>query len=245
MKSRGDSMIAFLKNRGRALVVMLFTALSFVIFPLLTAVACRFLGEWFNGIVAGILLMVLALVLHRFGDMYAVCYVISFLLNTVGMGCFASSYYLYSGIPSALPDLLPSVLLPLGLMLIICAALTAFPQIKHVFAGVGAILLVGSIVTAIVFWVRRGGEFYAFSLFSLLVAGFHLCVCMATVNEPERCLLRDVSFGGFGMFGGVGIAVLIAIFCIGGDGCDCDCCDCYDCCDWNGGGSKRKKKKLK
>ena len=235
-------MIAFVKGRGRALAVMLFAVFSFVIFPLSTTVTCRFWSEWWQGIVTGSLLTVFALLLHHFGDRHSFCYVIGFLMNTVGMGCFASSYYFYSGLPSALSDLLPAVLLPFGLILITCAALTAFPQIKQAFTGVVAILIVGLVVTTIVFWVRRSGDFYAFSLFSLLVAGFHLCVCMATVDEPERRLLRDISFGGFGMLGGVGIAALIAIACVAGDGCDCDCCDCSGC-DCSGGDGKRGKPK--
>ena len=234
-------MITFLKCRGRALTVLFFAVLSFGAFLLFTTAACRLFNEWY-GIIAGCLLMALALLCHHFGDQHFLFYVIAFLLNAVGMGCFASAYYNISGVSSTLPELAPALLLPVGLILMTCAVLTAFPRSKTVLTDIVAVLILGLMIATIVFWVRCGGAFYAFSLFSLLIAGFHLGVCMATANEAERSLLRDVSLGSFGMFLAVGVAALIAISCAGGDGCDCDCCDCGDCCGTGGDGKKKKQR---
>ncbi len=235
--------MAFFKNRGRAVAVLFFAMLSFAVFWISTAAACRLIEEWY-GILAGCLLMALALLCHHFADRRSGCYVIGFLLNTVGMGCFASAYYNVSGVSATLTGLAPALLLPAGLILITCTVLTAFPKIKSVFSDTVAVLILGLIITTIVFWVKRGGEFYAFSLFSLVVAGFHLGVCMATVNESERSLLRDISLGSFGMFLAVGVAVVIAIACVAGDGCDGDCCDCSGC-DCGSGGDSGKRSRAK
>ena len=234
-------MLSFLKTRCRPLAVLFFAILSFGVFLISTTAACRLFNRWY-GIIAGCLLMALALLCHHFGDRHFLFYVVAFLLNALGTGCFASAYYNISGVPSALSDLAPALLLPVGLLLVTCTVLTAFPRSTTVFTDIMAVLILGLMIATIVFWVRCGGAFYAFSLFSLLIAGFHLGVCMATANEAERSLLRDVSLGSFGMFLAVGVAALIAISCAGGDGCDCDCCDCGDCCGTGGDGKKKKQR---
>ena len=68
-----------------------------------------------------------------------------------------------------------------------------------------------------------------------MIAVFYTIVLGFTVDEEERSLLRDASFGGFGAFLIIGLIVIIVLS--GGDGCDCG--DCGDC----GCGGKDKKKR--
>ncbi len=146
--------------------------------------------------------------------------------------------------------LLPAVFLPLALLCLCCVALTAFTDTKEPIISVAVALEIALLIASVVFWIIRGGEFYAFSLFSHLIALFYTAVCALTVNEEERALERDIAIGSFGVFALIGVMALIAVLIVsGGDGCDCDCtdgCEC-DCCECVGGdgavGDNSKKRK--
>lgn len=235
--------------RCRAIVVFLFAALALLMFT-----ACCYLGQdWFSkwhALPIGGVLMLAAVPFHLLGEKAAISYVFSFLLNTVGMGFCASAYYTMTIVPSALEDLLPALILPLAILLVSCILLTFLRELKQPIIAVVMVLEFSLVIASIVFFAKRGGDFYAFSLFSLLIASFYTVVYALTVDE-ERVMLRDISFGSYGAFLLVGVAALIAIACVAGDGCDCDggdCCDC-DCtgCDCGSGvgEGKTKTKKIK
>ncbi len=234
--------------RCRAIVVFLFSAVALLLFA-----ACCYAGQdWFSewyGLPVGGALMLLSIPFHGLGEKSAFSYVISFLFNTAGMGFCASAYYSMTIVPSALEDLLSAILLPLGILLLTCILLTVFAQIKQPIVAIVVLLEIALVIASVVFWVIRGGDFYAFSLFSLLIAGFYTFVYAITVDEAERVLLRDISFGSYGCFLFVALAALVAVALVAGDGCDCDCgddCGCVDCCDCGDcGSSTTKTKKVK
>ncbi len=239
-------MLENISVRCRAVVVFLFSAVALLLFT-----ACCYAGQiWFSewyGLPMGGALMLLSIPFHRLREKSSFSYVVSFLLNTVGMGFCASAYYSMTIVPSALEDLLPGVILPLGILLITCILLTVFAQVKQPIVTVVIVLEVALVIASVVFWVQRGGDFYAFSLFSLLIAGFYTFAYALTVGEEDRSILRDISFGSYGCFLFVALAALLAIACVAGDGCDCDCDgDCCDCSGCDGGSSgKTKKRKRK
>ncbi|MBQ8357553.1 MAG: hypothetical protein IJX39_07070 [Clostridia bacterium] len=179
------------------------------------------------------MLTLLAIPFHLLGGRTWIGYLFSFLLNTCGMCCSMTAYYNMSGLSCARADLLPAVLLPLTLLLCLCVLLTVFSESKEPIVAIAVLLEVALLVASVVFWAKRGGDFYAFSLFAHLIVLFYTTVFGVTVGEEERGLLRDISFGSFGAFLLVAAAALIAVTLIAGDGCDCDCncgdCDCSSC----------------
>ena len=241
-------MIDQISARRRVVIVVLFSVVALLVFT-----GCCYLGQdWFlkwHGIPTGGVLMLLAIPLHLLGEKSAISYVFSFLLNTAGMGFCASAYYTMTIAPSALEDLLPALVLPLAILLVTCILLVVCIEKKQPIVTIVIFLEIALIIASIVFWVDRGAEFYAFSLFSLVVASFYTVVYHFAIDEDEYSILRDVSLGSYGAFLLVGVAALVAIACVAGDGCDCDggdCCDC-DCsgCDCGSGDGKTKAKKIK
>lgn len=234
-------MTIFLRTRGRPLAVggcFLWVLALFVIATHLSAQ----LNVEEGGLVIAVLLMLAAIPFHWFGDRKNALYVVSLTLNAVGMGFSAGAYYSVTGLSAAFSALLPALLLPLFLLFLLCGLLCCLPRAKGPVTGVFLLLVIGLIVTSVVFWVKRGGAFYAFSLFSHAILLLATGVCIATVGEEDRVLLRDASFGGFGAFWAVAVAALLALALASGDGCDCDGGDCCDCSGCDCGSSGKKKK---
>ena len=225
-----------MKTRLKPLCIFFFFAVTLILFTAFTSIGAPLFTKAY-GIPIGMLFMIVAIVWHILGSQYDIFYILGIIFNSVGMGFLASTYYCLKDVPSFISDLAPALVLPLAIMLAVSVILTLAPDIKHPMIVILAILELGLIIASIVFWCTRGGDFYAFSMFSLIVTGFYTGVLAFTVDE-ERELLRDISFGCFGAFFIIGIVVIIAISqgeaC---DGCDggCDGCDC-------GGGSKKKSK---
>ena len=240
-------MLNDVRGRGRAMVVWLLAAWSLMLFAVFTSLCNHLLREWFGLVVGGVLAL-LALLTYLLGAHFLPAYLATFLLNTVAIGFCAGAYYGVTGVSAGLADLLPATLLPLALLLISALLLAAFPGSKDPIVALTVLLEIGLIVASIVFWVRNGGDFYAFSLFSHLVALFYTVVYGLTACAEERLLLKDVAIGSFGAFVLVGIAGLLAICAAGGGDCDCDCdggcCDSCDCtgCDCSTGSSGKKTK---
>ena len=242
-------MLNDVRGRGRAMVVWLLAAWSLVLFAVFTSLCNSFLREWFGLVVGGVLAL-LALLFYLLGAHFLPAYLATFFLNTVAIGFCAGAYYGVSGVSAELANLLPATLLPLGLLLLSALLLAAFPESKDPIVALTVLLEVGLIITSIVFWVRNGGDFYAFSLFSHLVALFYTYVYALTACAEERILIKDVALGSFGAFLLVGVAALIALCAAGGGDCDCDCGDgCCDSCDCSGcdcsTGNSGKKTKIK
>lgn len=236
-----------IKGRGRALAVLAFAALSLLLFAAFTTLSVSLLREWY-GLVAGGALALLALGAYVLAKDLAPLYLLPYFLNTAAIGFCAGAYYAKTGISAAITGLLPATLLPLVILLLVAVALVLLPQSKDPIVALAAIIEIALIITSIVFWAKRGGDFYAFSLFSHLVALFYTAVYGLTACAEERQLLKDVAIGSFGAFLLVGIAALIALCAAGGGDCDCDCdggcCDSCDCsgCDCSTGNSGKKTK---
>ena len=226
--------MSILRSRLRPVMALIFFLITVTVFTAFTHIgAPLFTRE--VGIPIGIGFIAVAIPFHIFGAKLRLLYIFSILSSAVGMGFMASSYYCVKGVPSEITDLAPATLLPIAIMLIACIVLILLPSIKHPVIVILSVLETGLIIASVVFWCIRGGDFYAFSLFCHVIAVFYTIVLGFTVDEEERSLLRDVSFGGFGAFLIIGLIVIIVLS--GGDGCDCG--DCGDC----GCGGKDKKKR--
>lgn len=237
----------FMKTRGRALVVFLFSVPLTMLFTFTCNWAAEEItGPW--GLPIGGALILLSVPFYFFAGSLKVGYPVSILLNTVGMGFCASAYYSMSGEPCGLGELLPGALIALAVLFAIAFVLTLLPQLKHPIVCVGGVLEIALIVIFVVLWVKQNADSSAFTVFSLLMAAFYTVVFGLTVDEEERSLLKDIALGSYGAFALVAAVALIAVALIAGDGCDCDgdCCDeeCCDCsgCDCGSGDATAKKR---
>ncbi|MBQ9801466.1 MAG: hypothetical protein IJW51_00115 [Clostridia bacterium] len=234
--------------KRKPIIVFFFSAAALLLFAGSCAWCATWSGTWY-GAVWGLALMVLSIPCYLFGArLQGLLYLVAFLLNTVGMGLGAATYYQVSCEPAAFTALLPALILPLILLLVLAVLLTVMPQHKHPVIAVFVVIELALLVAGVVFWVKQGGEFYACAVFAHLIAAFYTAVYAFTVDEEERSVLRDLAIGSYGAFWLVGLAALIAIACVAGDGCDCDCDgDCCDCsgCEGGSGSSKGTAKRAR
>lgn len=236
-------MLFRVQDRAKVWLIFAFSVLALLLFLTFATLGARLFPEWY-GLVGGLVLTAIAFVCYLGGEKAPFLYLLTFLLNTAGSGFCASAYYRMAELPCTTEALFPAVLLPFLLLFLCGVALSTFPDTKEPIIAVAIALELALLIASIVFWVIRDGEFYAFSLFSHLIALFYTVVFALTVNEEERAAERDVAIGSFGAFMLVGVAALLAVLAVaGGDGGDCDCCECFDCCDCDDFRHDTKKKR--
>lgn len=237
-------MLNYFRTKGKGISVYFFFAVAIVIFIISTLAGCRLFNKWF-GILGGVLLTVLSVPCHiLIGRKTSFGHFISFALNMVGAGFSASAYYTVKNINCQLDNLVYGIIPALAVMFLLSLLMVILRENKHVLIVIFAIIHIGGIIASIVFWVKIGGEIFAFMFFSLLLSSFYVAVLAVTVDEDERGVMRDCSFGSYGFYLVATVVVAIIIFgALGCDDCSCDGADCDCCCDCDtSSGSKKKSK---
>lgn len=228
-----------LQNKLKPIYISLFAIISLILFAFATTVASMIMNKWF-GILVGIGLMIVAIPIHLLGDRNKSFYIVSLILNVIGMGFIASAYYIQKGVSANIESFLLASVFPLSITLLcsIIISVSKNTTTEIVTWIIASILDLAIIITSIVFWSKRGGEYYSFSVFACIVVAFFLVSIIAIVDDNERETLKYVSTCSFGSLLGVFVVVLCLLGC---DDCDCDCggCDGCDC------GSGKKTKKIK
>ena len=236
-------MINYLKTKGKGITVYIFFLIALAVFVCSIFAGCAIFDRWF-GILAGVLLSVLAVPFHFFlGRKTAVGHFLSYFFNTVSAGFSVSAYYTVKSVSLVIDKLAYGILLSVFVMLILSLLMVIMRENKHILIVIFAIIELGLIITSIVFWVNRGGEIYAIMFFALVLSSFYTAVLAVTVDEDERTAIRDCSFGSYGFY--LVATVVVIVILLGAAGCDdcsCDGCDCSGCCDSDKPKSKNRIK---
>ncbi len=199
--------VDFLNTKGRAFVIFLFSLICIGLFVVSANFAIA-TGYEFSGIGIGIALMILAIPFHLRGKKNGVCYLVSFLLNSIGNGFSVSAYYLVKEVKVDLYEMLFASVIAAGVMLFVYLMLQIFSKSKKVTVTIAAIIIAALMAAAISLWILRDAGFYSFGFFSLLISMFFLCVFGININQEKRPVLRDISFGSFGTFVIITVVVL-------------------------------------
>ena len=233
--------MTYFRTKGKGFSVYFFFLLFLAIFLISVFLGCDIFAKWF-GLLAGFILTMLAIPCHFYiGEKTAFGHFLSFIFNAVGSGFSVSAYYTVKGV-SLIPEKLAYGIMPcVVLVLVISVLMVALRENKHILIFIFALIEIALLITSIVFWVKRGGEIYAIMFFSLLLSSFFTAVLAVTVDEDERSVMRDCSFGSYGFYLVATVVVIVILLgAMGCDDCSCDGCDCGDC-DCSSGKSKRKK----
>ena len=213
--------------------LMAVTALC--VFAAATVFGISVFEEWI-GIIIGVIMMVAAIPLHRFGKKQNLLYFLSFLFNSVGCGFSASAYYITQKINAELGELFAAALIAI-ILLFACAAVLFFTS--KMFTEVSVVFLIlDSLVAAfaVAGWVTEGDAFFSFLFFSCLVAFFYIFAMKKAAKEYETCeIMRTISFHSFGIF--ILVTVIVILILSEGDGLDG-----FDLGDTGSGKSKKKNK---
>lgn len=214
-------------------IVFLSFLVALGIFVFSTLFATSVCIKWY-GLLIGVAMMLAAVPIHCKGEKFRVCYILSFLVNSVANGFSLSAYYIDSEYALNVSEMLKACVLPIALMFVVFLLVQFFPGIKKYICISGVVIGSIMLVVFIVLSVKQGGVLFSFGFFATLLSLFYHCVMGVTANN-ERDGLRDISFGSFGAFIIISIVVLFII----SDG------ELLEAFDVSGGESNKKSKKNK
>ena len=195
-------------NKPKTYTVYLFSVISLGIFLISVQAAVMKCSEW-QGLIAGLLLMVLAVPLHLLARKRPSAYVFSFLLNFIACGFSVSAYYLTEKIPANLSVMFFSAIPAVIILLLVYLMLQIFPKKTAISAAAAANAVL--LAAAAVLWAMTGRLSFSFGFFCLLISLFSVCVFGITNNHDEQPVLRNISYGSFGAFVIITAVVIVLI----------------------------------
>ena len=213
--------------------LMAVTALC--VFAAATVFGISVFEEWL-GIIVGVIMMVAAIPLHRFGKKQNLLYFLSFLFNSAGCGFSASAYYITQKINAELGELFAAALIAIVFLFIASVVYCFTTSAFKVACIMLCVLDVAIAAFAVYGWVTDGNAFFSFLFFSCLVAFFYIFAMQTAAKEYETCeIMRTISLHSFGIF--ILVTVIVILIISEGDGLDG-----LDLGDTGSGNSKKKNK---
>lgn len=211
----------------------LLSVAALCVFAAATVFGISVFEEWL-GIIVGVIIMIAAIPLYRFGKKQKLLYFLSFLFNSVGCGFSASAYYITQKINAELGELFAAALIAMIFLfvanLIYCFTTAAFTSACIILC----VLDTAIAIFAIYGWITEKDAFFSFLFFSTLVAFFYIFAMKKAAQEYETCeIMRTVSLHSFGIF--ILITFIVILIISEGDG--------LDSLDFDFGNGKKKKNK--
>lgn len=191
----------------KRLLMIFFSLVSYI----LISIGIHFgyhLPETYLGFLFGIILFVIAIPLHIFGNKNTLFYAFSILLTSFGVGLILTSYYSTVENQLKLVDYVVAITISIT-TLTIFSFITSFTVIKKY----SKIILIFTIpilfIITLIVWLNSdiftGLTFYFFNIIY-----FHM-ICVVTASEDIKDLLREMSFSMFGSFILISIIVIIIL----------------------------------
>lgn len=189
-------------------IILLYSAISLITFATLTNIAVDVSTDAY-GVMIGIVLMICAIPLHKFGEEYSFLYTLSFAVNTIA-NCFSvSAYYLTKKISINALDLIYASVPSIIILTILCLLLVLFKQRKKPIVFTILTINILLILASIFFWVTKKSVIYSFGFFSLLIALSYIAVF--ALNEERFNVFQSISFCSFGCFIIITIVVMVLL----------------------------------
>ena len=189
----------FINIKGKPFLILFFSAISLGIFVVATLISPIIFKHCYS-LIAGIVLMILAIPFHILGRKSTWFFVISFLLNSTATGFSVSAYYIQKNIPVDLYNMLLALIPAISILFLTYLTLQVFSKTKRFSISIACVAIFILLILAIVFWIRTSQILYSFAFFSLLITLFYICVFGISINHDERIVMRDISYGSFGSF---------------------------------------------
>lgn len=200
----------YINSKAKATLVYLFSIIALGIFVLSTKFAV-WLCSGRNGLMIGVLLMILAIPMHIAARKKSFAYILSFTLNFIGCGFSVSAYYLSKGISLRIISLLIAILPSLVILTLVYLIFKVFSKTKKIAITSAIILNTLFLFLTIAIWINSNVVLGSFCFFSLLISLFFLGVFGVTINHDERSVLRDISYGSFGAFVILTVVVIVVL----------------------------------
>lgn len=191
-------------------IVLLYSIFGFLI----TSVSIHFgftylvgINEW-AGLIVGVLLMICALFIHNLGKHNIIFYILSFIVNMIGVGLSITAYYVFKQYSLDLKDFLVACLNAFGLI-IGFSLLSVIPWFKRHIKWMVSLIILMSFGLSLVLWLSVD-SFTGLSFYFLNISYFYLIGILA-MSESLKDLSKEMSYISFGAFVLISIIVLIII----------------------------------
>ncbi len=226
------SLSTFINSKAKAFIVFLFSLISLGVFVFSTYFATFVFPKWY-GVVAGIVLMIIAIPFHYMGKKNVWGYFCAFIINSIANGFTISALkFLHNG--SNIYIMLLAAIPSAAILFLVYLMLQIFNKTKAVTVTVACIINAILITSLIVLIIRYGDFIFKYGVFCSLISWCYLGVFGVTINHSERPVFRDLSFGSFGTF----VILIVVVIFILSEGEILDGLDF----DFGGGNGKHKKK---
>ncbi len=188
-------------------MIILYAALSLLVVSLSIAIFFPLL-KTYEGIIIGSSLMVIAIPFHLLGKKVNFLYILSMLLNSIGIGLAITSYYVFKSYPLDFIDFLVA-----GSISLLVLGLFAYLSSHKFFIGHAKLWLVLTIIVCLglstALWL--GVNAFSGLTFYLLNITYFFMIAMIAASEDMKNLNRELSLVLFGAFILVTLVVLIII----------------------------------
>ncbi len=191
-------------------IVLLYSIFGFLI----TSISIHFgftylvdINEW-AGFIVGVLLMIIAIIIHQFGKHLFVFYILSFMMNMMGVGLSITTYYMFKKYSLDLEDFLIAFANSFSII-IGFSLLSLIPWFKKYIKWFVSVIILVSFGLSLALWLTVD-SFTGLSFYFLNISYFYLIGILA-MSESIKDLSKEMSFISFGAFILVSIIVLIVI----------------------------------
>lgn len=168
--------------------------------------------ELFNryvSIIIGISMMLLAIPIHVLGKKQLLFYLISFLMNTFGLGLSFATYYEYRGMLPTIDDFIIVSMITFSVIAFF-GAMTFPKRIKPYVKLFAVVVIMVLFIVSIVLWVRNEALIYSLFFYFLNTTYFFM-VGMISASHQLKDLAKEMSLTSFGAFIILSIIVLLIV----------------------------------
>jgi hypothetical protein len=162
-------------------------------------------NKWL-GLGVGVLMMIVGMSAYFFGGKSTLSYMISYMINMVGVGLSITAYYVFKAYDLDLRDFLVAIVISLS-MLGAFGLLTFIPFVQRHLKWVISMVIIISFVSSLILWISVE-SFTGLSFYYLNVIYFFM-VAMIAATDSIKDLSREMAIVSFGSFVLVSIIVLI------------------------------------
>ena len=194
----------------KKILIMVYAVFGFGVMSLAIHVGFLYLvdqNHWFSLLLGIVIMLLSAIIFFRSKDR-PYRYILSFILNMIGVGFSITAYYVLRAYALDFVDFMTAYLLSIGLIALF-SGLTYIKFIKRHMKLILSLLVIGFFIGSLLLWISVE-SFTGLSFYFLNVAYFYLIAIMSQ-SEDKEDLMREMSIVSFGSFMLVSFIVLVIL----------------------------------
>ena len=196
--------------RYKRFIMILLACLGLIISSLSIYVGFEFLVEhnkWI-GLIIGVSFMMVSIIVYQFGEKHQWVYLVSFILNMIGVGLSITAYYVLKVYSLSLKDFMVAI----GVSMSLLIGFALFSKIKFVKEHHKlflAMIIAFSFIASLILWLDSD-QFTGLSFYFLNIIYFFM-IGIVQLNASFSELTKEVAWISFGAFILISIIVLIIL----------------------------------